>query len=59
MRTEPARPLIRGDQRCPVCGLPPERTDARDKGNGVHAATLLCAQAHLWQIQWPVLQVAG
>ena len=47
------RPVIRGAQHCPVCGLPPERTDTRET-RGVGLATMLCASAHLWSIHWVV-----
>jgi hypothetical protein len=48
------RPVIRGAQHCPVCGLPPERDDARLSRMGVGQATFLCAQYHLWSVRWVV-----
>ena len=50
----PARVLIRGDQRCPVCGLPPESIVASYVENGVSKAHMLDAQGHVWNISWPV-----
>ena len=47
------RPVIRGTQHCPLCGLPPERTDIREN-RGVGLGTFLCAGSHLWWIKWVV-----
>lgn len=47
------RPVIRGTQHCPTCGLPSDRTHSYLDGS-VNSVTLLCAQAHVWNVRWPV-----
>lgn len=48
------RPVIRGTQHCPTCGLPPESVVASRIENGISQANLLDAQGHIWNVRWPV-----
>lgn len=52
--TPEGRPVIRGAQHCPTCGLPAERDDARLNRMGVGQASFVCASGHLWSITWVV-----
>ena len=45
------RPLIRGTQHCPTCGLPADR-DHRRTTRGVNLATFCCPTGHIWSIHW-------
>lgn len=52
--TPAERPVIRGTQHCPNCGLPSLRDDRRPGRNGVGHASFICAQNHIWSICWVV-----
>ena len=53
VETKP-RPVIRGTQHCPVCGLPPESVVSSYVERGVSKAHMIDAQGHVWNVSWPV-----